>query len=117
MNSLITTLAMLFGFGTSQAVYANAEGMVVLDVRTAEEFKEVHVKDAILIDVLAADFREKVGKLDRTKPYKVYCRSGNRSGRAVDIMKSMGFTDVENAGSVAQAAKKLSRACEGPKTC
>ncbi|MBL7555236.1 MAG: rhodanese-like domain-containing protein [Bdellovibrionaceae bacterium] len=49
--------------------------------------------------------------------YKVYCRSGNRSGQAMQLMKSLGFKDVENLGSLMQASQRLSRKCEGRNSC
>lgn len=101
--------AMMFGMTGTQAVYANTEGFIVLDVRTPAEYSDGHVKDAMNIDIFADDFKKRVDKLDRNKIYKVYCRSGNRSGQATSIMKQMGFKDVENIGGVGQAAKRLQR--------
>lgn len=86
--------------------------MIVLDVRTPEEFQEIHVKDSINIDFFNPNFLEKIQQLDKNQIYKVYCRSGNRSGQAETIMKSLGFKNVENIGSVSEAASTLGRACE-----
>ncbi len=63
----------------------------VLDVRTPGEFRDGHVAKAWNIDFTAPDFREKVAKLDRNRPYALHCRSGGRSGRATKVMKQMGF--------------------------
>jgi rhodanese-related sulfurtransferase/type 1 glutamine amidotransferase len=63
----------------------------VLDVRTPGEFRDGHVAKAWNIDFSAPDFKEKVGKLDRNRPYALHCRSGGRSGRATKLMKQMGF--------------------------
>ena len=63
----------------------------VLDVRTPGEFRDGHVAKAWNIDFTAPDFREKVAKLDRNRPYALHCRSGGRSGRATKLMKQMGF--------------------------
>lgn len=106
-------LAMVFVFLQIHQASADTKNMVVLDVRTLEEFEESHVKDSVNIDVLSPEFKLKVEKLDKNKSYKLYCRSGNRSGQAEKLMKSMGFKDVENIGSLSQAAKKLNRNCEG----
>ncbi len=86
--------------------------MIVLDVRTPEEFQEIHVKDSINIDFLNPNFLAKIQQLDKNQIYKVYCRSGNRSGQAETIMKSLGFKNVENIGSVSEAASTLGRTCE-----
>lgn len=109
-------LAMLFGLSQNQQAFADTSNMIVLDVRTQEEYDDSHVKDSTNIDILSSDFKTKVEKLDKTKTYKVYCRSGNRSGQAERLMKSMGFKDVENIGSLGQAAKRLNRTCVG-KSC
>ena len=80
---------------------------IVIDVRTPAEFKEAHTKQALNIDVTQDDFKTKIVKLDKTDTYKIYCRSGNRSERALGIMKELGFTHVENLGSLESAKKAL----------
>jgi phage shock protein E len=80
---------------------------VVLDVRTAAEFKQGHTKSAINIDVTQNDFKEQVMKLDKNDHYKIYCRSGHRSGIALKKMKELGFSKMENLGSVENAKKIL----------
>ncbi|PID96334.1 MAG: thiosulfate sulfurtransferase [Actinomycetales bacterium] len=69
-------------------------GTVILDVRTPAEFAAGHLSDAVNIDVEAADFRARVGALDKSIPYAVYCRTGNRSATALAIMKQLGFTST-----------------------
>jgi rhodanese-related sulfurtransferase len=70
------------------------DGLVVLDVRTPEEFAEGHLDGAVLADFYAADFAEQLAALDTDVPYLVYCRSGNRSGQALGVMEQLGFTSV-----------------------
>lgn len=48
------------------------------------------------IDWESGDFKNEVAKLDKNKAYGLYCRSGNRSGKALKAMKSMGFKNVNN---------------------
>lgn len=69
-------------------------GTVVLDVRTAQEYAEGHLPGAVLADVNAPDFGTKLAALDRSRPYAVYCRSGNRSQAAVEVMREAGFIQV-----------------------
>ncbi len=69
-------------------------GTVVLDVRTPEEFAQGHLPGAVLADVNAPDFAAKVAALDPSRPYAVYCRSGNRSQVAVDALRQAGFSQV-----------------------
>ena len=70
------------------------DGLVILDVRTPEEFAEGHLDGALMIDFYLDDFTDRVADLDPDVPYLVYCRSGNRSGQAVAIMEELGFADV-----------------------
>jgi rhodanese-related sulfurtransferase len=68
--------------------------LVVLDVRTPEEFAEAHIADAILIDIYEPDFADRIAELDRSVPYVLYCRSGNRSEEARNLMDELGFEEV-----------------------
>ncbi len=67
---------------------------VILDVRTPEEFSSGHLPGAINVDFEAPDFSSKIATLDKSLPYAVYCRSGNRSGQAVALMTADGFTST-----------------------
>jgi len=73
--------------------------VVLLDVRTPEEFAAGHLTGAQNLDFLAPGFREKVAKLDKTKTYVLYCASGNRSGQANVLMEEAGFKKAVNAGA------------------
>jgi len=67
-------------------------GVVVLDVRTHEEFIEGHLAGAINIDINSVTFDNEVSHLDSAAMYGVYCRSGRRSLVAIDTMQNLGFT-------------------------
>ena len=69
---------------------------VVLDVRTAAEMRSGAIRGAINMDLMNPDFQQKMAKLDKTKTYFVYCRSGNRSGQACRMMGNAGFAHVYN---------------------
>lgn len=69
-------------------------GAVVLDVRTAEEYAAGHLAQARNVDYKGDDFRRRVGKLDKSRPYFVYCKAGVRSDKAADIMMELGFRQV-----------------------
>jgi phage shock protein E len=79
----------------------------VIDVRTAEEFAEGHVKGARNLDIRNGDFEKALANLDKEAPYSVYCRSGNRSAAAVELMRNAGFTNVVDLGAVEEAAQAL----------
>ncbi len=70
------------------------EGLVVLDVRTAQEFAEGHLPGAVNVDFYASDFAEQLDRLQKDVPYVLYCRSGNRSGQTMPIMEQLGFREV-----------------------
>lgn len=71
-------------------------GVVVVDVRTPDEYRAGHLKDAKLANVNDAGFDANIAKLDKKKPVVVYCAVGGRSARASDIMVQKGFTNVYN---------------------
>ena len=71
-------------------------GFVVLDVRTPAEFAGGHLPGAVNLDIQAHDFLTRLEGLDRGKSYLVYCRSGNRSAKAVQAMEQMEFPRVHH---------------------
>lgn len=69
--------------------------VVVLDIRTADEFGAGHIAGAQNIDFLqSAAFEAKIKELDKTKAYLVHCQSGGRSGRSLKIFKQLGFESI-----------------------
>lgn len=68
----------------------------LVDVRTPGEYAGGHIGDAMLIDYTNPSFSEEIQKLDKDQPVYVYCASGNRSGKAMQMMKNMGFKEVYN---------------------
>lgn len=83
------------------------ENPLLIDVRTEAEWKEGHLDGAILIPY------EKIGETitaiapDKKRKIQLYCRSGRRSGIALDTLKKLGYDDVSNYGSVKDASEKL----------
>ena len=85
---------------------AVAADPIWIDVRTAEEFSESQVSEAINIP-----YGEIAGGIlsvtaDKGAPIYVYCRSGRRSGIAKNTLEEMGYTNVENVGGLDQALKR-----------
>lgn len=70
----------------------------LLDVRTPEEFESGHIANAanISVDVLASQ----LSAVPQDKPVVVYCRSGNRSAQAAEILRGAGYTDVYDLGGI-----------------
>jgi len=76
---------------------ANDKDAVVLDVRTQEEVDGGIIPDSKHIDIYKGQgFIDEVEKLDKSKNYYIYCRSGNRSGQACQIMDKLGFANTYN---------------------
>jgi rhodanese-related sulfurtransferase len=69
---------------------------VILDVRTPGEYEGGYIEDALNIDFYNDGFKSELRELERDKAYLIYCRSGNRSGRTLDMMKQLGFKEVYN---------------------
>jgi phage shock protein E len=76
----------------------------IIDVRTPAEYAEGHLAGAVNIDVQSADFADRIAELPTDAEYIVYCRTGSRAAAAVTQMEALGFTDVTNAGSLADAS-------------
>lgn len=91
---------------TAGYVNINAEEMltmtensnyVVIDVRTPGEWKSGYIPGTdMFIEYSSSDFENEISKLDTSKNYILYCRSGNRSGKACEIMSKKGFTNLYN---------------------
>lgn len=82
---------------------------VILDVRTAPEFEEAHLPEAINLDFFSENFREELAKKNKNKTYMVYCKSGRRSLNSVKIMEEMNFKEVYDleGGIIKWQRKKL----------
>jgi len=78
------------------AKHKNNADFIILDVRTPHEFKSGHIEKAILLDFYSNTYTDKLNRLDKSKTYLIYCRSGNRSGKTLDLIKNMGFSQVYN---------------------
>ena len=77
---------------------AQDDNAVILDVRTQNEVDEGIIPGAVTdMDFYEGQgFIEKLNNLNKSKNYYVYCRSGNRSGQAAQLMGQLGFDEVYN---------------------
>jgi phage shock protein E len=76
---------------------AKDPNIVIIDVRTPGEVSEGYIDGATLfIDYNGSNFGSKISKLDKSKSYIIYCRSGGRSTRASELMASKGFKKLYN---------------------
>ncbi|MBX2956687.1 MAG: rhodanese-like domain-containing protein [Cyclobacteriaceae bacterium] len=100
----------LFGLGTKnyeelrgaefKAKYNATPGAVLIDVRTQGEFRSGSIRGARNIDIMSANFAQQISTLDKSKEYFLFCRSGNRSGQACNMMAKQGFKVHNLAGGV-----------------
>lgn len=78
----------------------NKEDIILLDVRTPEEYEEIHLKNALLLPVqeLSAQSLADIGLGENAKDKEIiiYCRSGARSKTAYDIMNLLGYTNIKS---------------------
>ncbi len=74
--------------------------VIILDVRTKEEYTSGHIENSILIPV--NDIEKEVENILKDKEQKVliYCRSGNRSSQAAKLLVKMGYTNVYDFGGI-----------------
>jgi rhodanese-related sulfurtransferase len=71
-------------------------GVIILDVRTPEEYAEGHLVNSVNIDFRDDNFSARIDSLDKSKEYELYCRSGVRSGNSVELMHQKGFKKVDH---------------------
>lgn len=70
---------------------------VILDVRTPNEWAEGIIENAVMINILdPQSFMEEIEKLDKSKSYYIYCRSGARSGQACQVLNSININSAYN---------------------
>ena len=75
----------------------NDDNAFILDVRTEDEVEEGYIPNATNIDIYKGQgFIDEVEKLDRSKHYYIYCRSGKRSSQACTLLDQMGFNETYN---------------------
>lgn len=108
MKKLSTILASLCLFFSNPPAMASEralvawqwieQGALIIDVRTRQEFAQNHLKDAVNYPL--SELEEHISDLKKDQPIVLYCQSGNRSGRALRKMKSLGFSKLHNAGGL-----------------
>jgi rhodanese-related sulfurtransferase len=90
-NSAVTLLAPAQAY---ELLSGRARDLVILDIRTPGEFATGHIKGAINMDYRSGAFARDIGRLDRSRTYFVYCRTGRRTAGAIDIMTGLGFRRI-----------------------
>ena len=110
LTCLLATLGLTSACGQQNFENTDVQGfselitnpdVILLDVRTADEYAEGHIEGAILIDQKQSDFMEKAkDTLPIDKTIAVYCRSGRRSANAADKLADIGYKCVNLKGGI-----------------
>ena len=89
-------------------------GRYIIDVRTTEEWNAGHIDGAVLIP--HEQVGQRIGSVitDKSAPIAVYCRTGRRSGIAMETLQKLGYTDVVNYGGLEQARQTVAAALACP---
>lgn len=93
-----------------QAANLLAQGALVIDVRSSQEFTSGSLPGAINLPLDQISERIPATVPDKDKPLLLHCLSGTRSGMAKSRLKALGYTNVHNLGSYSRAASILSSA-------
>lgn len=80
---------------------------VLLDIRTDPEIEAGHISGTTSLDFYGPAFRDELAKLDRSKTYLIYCRTGNRTGKAYAMMENLDFDRVYDMGGGITAWQSL----------
>lgn len=73
----------------AEALIKGQPGVLILDIRTPEEYAKGHIPGAKNVDFFADDFAKQVAALDASKPVLVHCASGGRSGQAMEPLTEL----------------------------
>lgn len=76
-----------------------ANDLVILDLRTPDEFTAGHIAGAVNIDYFETSFLNNLNALDKSVTYAIYCRTGDRSDDTRGIMEGLGFTNISVLGN------------------
>lgn len=88
--------------------FLSTKGAVLLDVRTPEEYAEGHIEGSYNIPLQSIEKTQTIVK-EKSTPLFVHCRSGARSAQATNILKKMGYTNVEDIGGIISYKGKVIR--------
>jgi len=73
---------------------ANKDDILLIDVRTPQEFASGHLENAVNMNYFDSDFEAQFKTLDKNKAVYLYCKSGRRSANAAEKLEDMGFVKI-----------------------
>lgn len=113
----------LFGYDTPQqgsnsldaaacADRLSKDSAQLVDVRSAAEYADGHIADALNLDWTNGQLEAAMSELDKSKPVLLYCASDHRSAAARKSMREQGFTDVVDLSGGIAAWREAGRPIE-----
>jgi phage shock protein E len=108
LRTVVTILLLVAVIGVVPVLAVEPAAMpLLIDVRTPVEWQEGHLQGAVLIPY--EKIGEEIAKVAPDKQTKInlYCRSGRRSGIALETLQKLGYGNVINNGGVGEASEKL----------
>lgn len=96
-----------FVFILSLDIYAKDTDVLIIDVRTEAEWNLGYLENAIHIPLDTIEKNITFTEPDKYKEIYLYCRSGNRSGKATSILQNLGYKNVTNIGGIQSASANL----------
>ena len=103
MKKIILSAFLLLSIFSNEAL-AETESRIIIDVRTESEWLGGHLQGASHIALSEIKNKIKVFEPNQDAQIMLYCRSGNRSGKAKTILEDMGYTNVKNIGGISSAS-------------
>lgn len=82
---------------TTRNLLSQENRVVILDVRTPEEYKLGHIQGALNVNIMDDKFTNEISKLERNQTYIVHCAANAKDGRtdkSLKIMKNLGFNNL-----------------------
>ena len=84
----------------AKQIMDTTNGYILLDTRTQEEYDQSHIPGALLIPHTEIAQRAEEELPDKDQVILVYCRSGNRSKQASEVLAELGYTNVKEFGGI-----------------
>ena len=100
-------ISSLFVFILSLGIYAKDADFLIIDVRTEAEWNSGYLENAIHIPLDTIEKNIILTEPDINKEIYLYCRSGNRSGKATRILQNLGYRNITNIGGIQSASINL----------
>jgi len=76
--------------------HREGDDLVIIDVSTPQEYKDLHLEEAINVNLLSRFFKARLDVMDKSRTYVLYCKVGGRSKIVQKLMQQLGFRTVYN---------------------